>query len=154
MKVDIRKASVNELDSIKECISNAFEKYISILGGRPSAMDTDFEPLVKKGQVFVAVQDINIVAMMVMTVQSDYVLIKNVAVNNQFQKKGLGKQLLQYAERETISKGIPVLQLYTNAGLPQLVDYWSRMGFQETERKENNGHTIVFMSKNLNMNLK
>ncbi len=150
MEFVIRQSKINEHKDIKDCVNNAFQKYISVLGGRPSAIDTDFVPLIEKGQMYVAAYNNIIAATMVIIKKKDHFLLKNVAVDNQFQKRGLGKKLLNFAEKMTLDNDVPVLQIYTNAALPELVSYWSKMGFQEAKRIRKGGHVIVYMSKKLN----
>ena len=149
MEVTIRLAKPSECSTIEKCIKNAFSGYISVMGGRPTAMNTDFEPLVKKRQVYVGIKNKVIAAIMVIIANSDYVLLKNVAVVEQFQNKGVGKELLKFAEAETLRFGKSIIQIYTNARLPRLVEYWSKCGFQETKRVADDGHVIVYMAKNL-----
>ncbi len=146
----IKQAKISDHNHIKKCINNAFQKYVPVLNGRSSAMDTDFKPMIIKGQVYVAKKGSTIAAVIVLINQGNYFLLKNVAVDNPYQKQGLGKSLLDFAERITLDNGKITLQIYTNAALPVLVNYWSKLGFQETERVTNNGHVIVYMSKTLN----
>ncbi len=152
MEFKIRQAEPAECKTIEKCINDAFSGYIAPMGGKPTAMNTDFEPLVAKRQVYVGVKDNVIVAVMVIINCPDHVLLKNVAVVEQFQNKGVGKELLKFVEAETLRFGKSVIQIYTSARLPQLVNYWSKCGFQETKRVTDNGHIVVYMAKNLDSN--
>ena len=147
MKAIIRQANPNDLDSIKQCIDSAFEKYISILGKKPSSMHTDFNPLINDNQVFVTELGDKIVAVMVLIKGIDHIQIRSVAVNPNFQKRGFGKQLLNFAESESRNAGLSEIRLYTSSRLPQLIDYWFKLGFKETERKVEGGYQRVYMSK-------
>ena len=147
MKSTIRQANPDDFDSIKECIDSAFNKYISILGRKPSSMHTDFNPLIREGQVFVIDLEDQIVAVMVMIKETDHIQIRSVAVNPSFQKQGFGKKLFDFAKSEARNAGLSEIRLYTSASLPQLINYWSKLGFKETERKVEGGYQRVFMSK-------
>ena len=149
MKPDIRQANLEDIQSIKVCIDNAFGEYIPTLGRKPSSMNTDFRPLIREGHVFVIEIEVRIIAAMVLVKNDDHVLIRSVAVSPDFRKSGFGKQLLNFAEQKTRDAGVSEIRLYTSASLPHLIDYWAKLGFQKTECKLDAGHQRVFMSKSL-----
>jgi len=151
MSLNIRLAAINDLDDIKSCIHNAFIKYVPMLGGRPSVMDTDFLPFIEKNQLFVATIDNAIVATSVITSSDTYFLMKHVAVDEMHQKQGIGKKLVSFAEKMALKKSASSLHIYTNAALPELVTYWSEIGFKESKQIPENGHVIVYMTKALNL---
>lgn len=149
VKVIIRKANTNELHAINQCIRSAFSEYIAVLAGKPTALNTDFELLINQQQVYIATKENSVIAVMVIVVNTDYVLLKNVAVLKEFQNKGIGKELLEYAEAKAIRKGKSQIRVFTNSKLPKLIEYWSRNGFKETSQDNDKGHVIVHMSKKL-----
>ena len=110
-------------------------------------MHTDFNPLINDNQVFVTELGDKIVAVMLLIKGIDHIQIRSIAVNPNFQKRGFGKQLLDFAESESRNAGLSEIRLYTSARLPQLIDYWFKLGFEETERRVEGGYQRVYMSK-------
>ena len=149
MKAFIRRANLNDLDSIENCINRAFKQYIPLLGKKPSSMNTDFNPIIQNGWVFVTEFESKIVALMVLRKEIDHIELRSVAVDPHFQNRGFGKQILDFVEKKTLDAGFSEIRLYTSARLPRLIEYWNNLGFEETGRRTEGGYYRVFMSKML-----
>jgi ribosomal protein S18 acetylase RimI-like enzyme len=54
-----------------------------------------------------------------------------------------------HAEEAAREAGYSTVQLYTNANIPELVIYYTGLGFAEVERRLDHGYDRIFMRKRL-----
>ena len=76
-------------------------------------------------------------------------LIYSVAVRPEHQRRGLGHQLLAWAEREASRTRLGRIRLYTNALMVDNVSLYLSLGYEETGRESYMGSTLVHMAKQL-----
>ena len=76
-------------------------------------------------------------------------LLENVAVHPSYQHKGLGAKLLAHAEAEALRRGFGSLCLYTNEKMTENRGWYARLGYQEFERRNEDGFERVYMRKTL-----
>jgi ribosomal protein S18 acetylase RimI-like enzyme len=74
-------------------------------------------------------------------------LLDNVAVSPDAQGLGLGRRMLQFAERAAMALGYQSVKLYTNEAMTENIGLYSRLGYVETHRVEEKGLRRVYMSK-------
>ena len=48
----VRQGEISDLDALRACIEAAFSPYVPRIGQRPAPLDTDFEPLLGDGRVW------------------------------------------------------------------------------------------------------
>ncbi len=77
-------------------------------------------------------------------------LLDNIAVVPAAQGKGLGRRLLAFAETAARNENLPAIRLYTNQAMTENVALYTRIGYVETHRGEENGFHRVYMTKRLN----
>lgn len=94
-------------------------------------MRDDFEARAASGQAWILGED----ALCVLEEQPDALLLDNVAVRPAAQGRGLGRQLIAFAEHEARSRGRRALRLYTNVKMAANIALYERLGFRETGRK-------------------
>jgi ribosomal protein S18 acetylase RimI-like enzyme len=76
-------------------------------------------------------------------------LIYSVAIAPEYQKRGLGRRLLAWAESEARQAGYDAIRLFTNGLMEANIALYSRLGYVETQREPFHGLTIVHMRKPL-----
>jgi ribosomal protein S18 acetylase RimI-like enzyme len=76
-------------------------------------------------------------------------LLDNVAVSPDAQGLGLGRKMLEFAERAAVAAGYRSIKLYTNEAMTENIGLYSRIGYVETHRAEENGLRRIYMSKPL-----
>jgi ribosomal protein S18 acetylase RimI-like enzyme len=76
-------------------------------------------------------------------------LLDNIAVSLEVQGSGFGRALLEFAERAALDAGYESVRLYTNEAMVENIALYSRIGFVETHRVEENGLRRVYMVKTL-----
>lgn len=145
----IRKGNSSDLNAVTTCINEAYASYIPRIGKRPASMDTDFAPVLRERKVWVAEIDGSVVGLMVLIDKPDFIEIRSVAVLPRHQRQGIGRRLMSHAEQVARETRRPTLRLYTNAKIPELLTYCSAMGYQEVERRQDQGHERVFMAKRI-----
>jgi ribosomal protein S18 acetylase RimI-like enzyme len=75
--------------------------------------------------------------------------IENVAVHPDYQRRGLGRRLMAFAEQEARMAGVDEMQLYTNEAMQENIALYQHLGYEEMERREHEGFRRVFMRKRL-----
>ena len=78
-------------------------------------------------------------------------LIENVAVDPRWQREGLGRRLMAFAEDEARRRSLATMLLYTNERMVENIALYTRLGYLETERRPSaaGDSTIVYMAKRL-----
>jgi ribosomal protein S18 acetylase RimI-like enzyme len=112
-------------------------------------MDTDFTPLLHQGRVFVVERDGVVIASLTLMEDGSEPEIRSVAVLPEFQRQGIGRALMRHAEEAAREAGYSTVQLYTNVNIPELVTYYTGLGYTEVERRLDHGYDRIFMRKRL-----
>ena len=110
-------------------------------------MLTDYRDAVAAGQMWLAGEPV--VAVLVLVPEPDSMLIENVAVAPQAQGTGLGRRLMEFAERQALALGLTRLTLYTNEVMSENLAIYARLGYRETARHSQDGYGRIFMEKDL-----
>ena len=142
----IRLAEPADLALVQAISQEAYAPYESQLGSLPLPAMEDYQPRIAAGQVWL----LDDVGVLVLERHADHALIYSVAVRPPAQGAGLGRVLLDEAER--LSGGLPELRLYTNALMTRNQAIYAKRGFTETGRRTHPlrpGFTIVDMAKRL-----
>ena len=109
----------------------------------------DYAALIAEGRVQVAERDGVVQGVLVLIQQDDAMLLDNVAVAPAAQSSGLGRMMLEFAERAAVEAGYRAIKLYTNEAMTQNVALYTRIGYTETHRAEEKGLRRVYMRKPL-----
>ena len=145
----IRHATPADTDEIRRCVSGAYEPYVSRIGGLPAPMLADYDALIERGAVSVAIRAGRLVGVLVAWPELDHLHIDNVATSTEFRGTGVGRALIESAERAAQASGLDELRLYTNVAMSENLDYYSRRGFIETHRSTVDGYDRVYFAKRL-----
>ncbi|KEQ02909.1 GNAT family N-acetyltransferase [Pseudorhizobium pelagicum] len=148
-KSQIRLARDADVSAIKQIVGDAYSHYITRLGREPAPMTEDYAPLVESGNVWLLVVEDEIAGLIVLRIREDHLLLSNVAVATQFQGRGFGRQLLDYAERYAGEQGKDELRLYTNELMHENLRIYQKLCREEYDRAEQDGFRRVFMRKKL-----
>lgn len=145
----IRKAQPADTPKMKNCVKAAYRHYIARMGNPPGPMLDDYSEVVRKHQAFVAELDGQVVGVLVLILQDDGILLDNVAVPPAYQRQGLGRKLVEFAESEARNQGFSHLDLYTHACMTENIEMYKRRGYVETARRAVRGYQRVYMRKSL-----
>jgi len=128
-------------------VRRAYALYVPRMGQEPAPMLADYGALIEAGELQVLEEAGESVALIVLRPEEDAIFVENIAVDPAAQRKGHGRALLAFAEDEARRLGLSAIRLYTNAAMTENLAYYPRLGFRETDRREEDGYNRVFFEK-------
>jgi GNAT superfamily N-acetyltransferase len=149
MQGDLRLATAKDLRAVEEIVRAAYFPYVSRIGRKPGPMLDDYRKLIADRHVHVVEQDGVVSGILVLIPERDVMLLDNVAVAPFAQGLGLGRKMLEFAERAAQDAELCSIRLYTNEAMTENISLYSRIGYSETHRAEENGLRRVYMIKQL-----
>lgn len=145
----IRLATADEHTAVAECVDAAYVKYVPRIGKKPAPMLADYPGLIASGSVYVVGEASNIRAVLVIELRDDHLFIENVAVHPEHQGTGLGRRMMDFAEQQALGNGLDEIRLYTHEMMAENLTYYPRLGYEEVDRRTEDGYNRVFMRKRL-----
>lgn len=142
-----RPATDGDLQLVEEIVRAAYSRYMPHIGRKPGPMLDDYRSLIDEGRVSVIEHDGLIRGILVLIPQSEAMLLDNVAVAPAAQGLGLGRKLIEFAERAAVESGFRSIRLYTNEAMTENIGLYCRMGYSETHRAVEKGLRRVYMAK-------
>lgn len=143
--VQICQASTADLEAVRALVKRAYARYADRMDRTPAPVLKDYLAQVQAGQVWIAGQPIAGVIVLISGPES--LLIENVAVDPLVQGTGLGRRLMEFAERQATAAGLTRLTLYTNELMTENLAIYLRLGYREVDRRAADGYRRVFMEK-------
>ncbi|WP_421726059.1 GNAT family N-acetyltransferase [Bauldia sp.] len=140
----IRRAGLADADPLTACLEVAYAEDAARLADLPSMSD-GVAGQIANDQVWVAEADGTVVGGLVLATGDGFMQLVNVAVHPDRRGTGLGRALLQLADREAVAQGFAEMRLNTHAGMDANVGLYTRLGWIETDRQRN----VVAMRKPL-----
>lgn len=145
----IRPATLEDIAQIEAIVEAAYSPYIERIGRKPAPILDDYTSQVLARRVHVLAHEHTLSGFVVLIDTENYLLLDNIAVSPAAKGQGYGRQLLEFAERHAFEAGYPSIRLYTNEAMSENIALYTRRGFVETHRVEENGLRRVHMSKKL-----
>ncbi|MCJ7435026.1 MAG: GNAT family N-acetyltransferase [Anaerolineales bacterium] len=146
----IRKASLDDVEAISALTDAAYTKYIPLIGRKPQPMTADYSKMVVENSIWLLLVENQLVGVLVLVYEPENILIYSVAINPEYQKQGLGRRLLVWAEEQAVQGGYKSIRLYTNERFEDNILLYKHLGYQETSREPLlNNSTLVHMAKQL-----
>ena len=146
----IRRAEPADRAVVEQIVRDAYSMYIERIGKPPGPMLDDYGALIADGVVSVCEGSYGtLAALIVLLPKPDHLLLDNIAVRPDRQGRGLGRQLIAFAESEARRLGHAELRLYTHQKMTENIALYARLGFVETGRGQEAGYDRVFMTKRL-----
>ena len=109
----------------------------------------DYSQVISRHQAFVVEQSDQVIGVLVLVSNHERMLLDNIAVHPERQGKGLGRQLMEFAENEAVKQGYPSLELYTHESMTENIGLYESLGYIETDRRTESGYRRVYMRKDL-----
>jgi ribosomal protein S18 acetylase RimI-like enzyme len=110
----LRPAEWGDAAVVRDLVRMAYSKYVERIGKEPAPMLEDYDALIRAGEVWVRDEGGEVLGMLVMRPADDHLFVDNVAVAPGRQGRGLGRELLAFAEERAEREGLPEVRLYTN----------------------------------------
>jgi ribosomal protein S18 acetylase RimI-like enzyme len=145
----IRQAQPADQKAIETCIEAAYEKYTARIGKKPAPILANYALLIAQEVVYVLAHEEEIRGVLVMMLQERSMFVENVAVAPGFQKQGLGRVLMNFVEQQTRMHQLDEIRLYTHELMTENLDFYRHLGFDEEERRTEDGYRRVFLRKTL-----
>jgi ribosomal protein S18 acetylase RimI-like enzyme len=142
-----RLAGSRDLATVTELNAVAYAKYAGRMDQPPGPVQHDYAPEIDVGQVWLVGEPA--IAVIVLVPAEDHLLISNIAVHPSAQSNGIGRRLMDFAERQAIEAGLGLLTLYTHETMVENIAFYTRLGYRETARRTDDGFRRVFMEKRL-----
>jgi ribosomal protein S18 acetylase RimI-like enzyme len=101
----------------------------------PSVSDGCAEDIASN-QVWVAVQDDQIVAGLVLVAGDGVMKLANLAVHPDYGGKGLGRKLIEHSECEAKRQAFSEMRLNTHVDMPENVRLYQHLGWTEVSRSD------------------
>jgi GNAT superfamily N-acetyltransferase len=150
MDFTIRIATVSDLEPINQIIYDAYHHYIPRIGTTPGPMLDDYAPMIASNNLYVAENpNGDILGLVAVRPMEDHMVLSNLAVAPRAQGVGLGRKLMEFAEKLAVDTGYTTMKLYTNEAMTENIDIYGRKGYVETHRGVERGLKRVYMSKTL-----
>ncbi len=132
----------------------AFALYTPRIGRPAGPVLLDYAAEIAAGHVWLAVDDERVDDAGVDGVLVQYetelgFYIDTVAAHPRCQGTGVGKALLQFAEREARARGHTSIYLATNAKMVENQLFYPRIGYVETDRRHEDGYDRIYYRKAL-----
>src|SRR5699024_5640988 len=121
--------------------------YVPRIGDEPAPMTDDYAEVVRDEGAWVAEQAGRLVGLLVLRPQLGHLLLQNVAVSPDVRKRGLGRLLLDLAERRARELGLAAVRQYTNVAMTAMVAYYARHGCHAAHRATLDGFHRAFVAK-------
>ena len=144
---NLRRASPDDHDGIVRLVNAAYEKHIRRIGKKPGPMLQDSHQVLAQDVVYVLELDGQVSGVLVLQPEPDYLWLDNIALAPHLQGQGYGKQLMQFTEQFARERGLHEIRLLTNEMMTENIERYTRWGFVETARTEEDGYRRVFMRK-------
>lgn len=147
--IGFRSAAPADAAAIEAIVRAAYAKWMPVIGREPLPMRADYDKAVREHQFELAIEDGRIVGLIETIAHDDHIWIENVAVTPEAQGRGIGRQLLDSAERTAVEAGLRELRLLTNGAFKANVSLYKRQGYAVDREEPFMNGTTVYMSKRL-----
>ncbi|MDG4884268.1 GNAT family N-acetyltransferase [Mesorhizobium sp. WSM4884] len=141
--------SAGRAAAIKAIVRAAYAKWVPVIGREPLPMRADYDKALQEHQFDLAVENSRIVGLIETMAHDDHIWIENIAVAPDAQGRGIGRLLLDSAERQAIEAGRPELRLLTNGAFEANVLLYRKHGYAIDREEPFMNGTTVHMSKKL-----
>lgn len=112
-------------------------------------MNADYAEQIALSHVHLAEQDGVLAGFVVCYAQQQEMHLENVAVLPAKAGQRIGTHLIGHVEKAATDKGLLAVNLYTNEVMKENIKWYRKMGYQETQRRQDQGFKRVFFRKPL-----
>ncbi len=145
----MRLATAGDLQGVEAIVRAAYTPYVARMGREPGPMLDDYGALISAERVHVIEHEGVVRGVLVLIPEAETMLLDNIAVDPVVQGAGLGRRMLEFAEAAAGAAGFRTIRLYTNEAMTENVGLYSRLGWMETHRGEEDGFRRVYFVKRL-----
>ena len=147
--VSLRPATAADAAPLRELVQAAYGHYVERLGGPPRPMVDDYAAVVARGGTTVAERGGQLAGLIVLEQGEEGFFVDNVAVEPSHQGSGVGRALLEHAEREARLAGFDSVALLTHELMSENLELYRRIGYAEYDRRTHGDACLVYLRKPL-----
>jgi predicted N-acetyltransferase YhbS len=144
---ELRRAGPEDAARVRELTRKAYAKWCEVIGREPLPMIADYDHAVRHHVIDLAFSDGRLVGLVEMIPRKNDLLIENVCVDPLLQGRGLGRRLVDHAEKETRRLGHGVIRLYTNKLFTANLGFYGGLGYEIECEEPFKGGTVVHFRK-------
>ncbi len=145
----IREATLKDSEDLEVCMHLAYKNYEEIMQGEfLPPLHSNYKEEVENYSVWVIEENEEIVAGIILVFENNYASIANVAVHPNMQGKGIGKFLIDFAEKVAKEKGYIEINLATHKLLVNNILFYEKLGWIKYGGEDNK----IYMKKNIIVN--
>lgn len=148
MTENVRLAVAADRSAVEDVVRRAYEPWVTEIGGRPAPMDADYAALIAAGSVYVS-GTAEVSGVVVLKAEPDALLLDNLAVRPDRQGRGIGHELLAFAEVTGERLGLPAIRLFTHEKMTGNIRLYDALGYVITGRQDVGAGHLVHMRKTL-----
>lgn len=145
----LRAAKASDAPAIASLVELAYGHYVERIGFAPRPMQDDYTQVIRSSQVTIAEDQAAIIGVIVLNADPEGFFIDNVAVHPSHRGRGVGRILLRFAEDEARRAGFDSIYLYTHEKMTENIALYSRIGYEEYDRRRKDGFSLIYMRKPL-----
>lgn len=151
---EVRRATMEDVDSIAKITHEAFEKYIQLAGIKDTAaLHETKEQIIKDINtkiVYVAyIKDQVVGSMRIELIDKDTAYLSRFGVNTAFQNLGIGKSMMNSLDMELADLNVKRVMLHTASKASSLVRFYYNRGFYIDSTTKDKGYIRALMIKDL-----
>lgn len=143
----LERAGVDDVPAIRTLTRDAYASWAALIGREPLPMTADYARAVRDHRIDLLRQGGELLGLIEMILESDHLLIENVAIRPDCQGRGLGGRLLAHAEAVARAEGYATIRLYTNKLFEKNIALYARRGYRLEREEPIPGAIKVWMSK-------
>jgi ribosomal protein S18 acetylase RimI-like enzyme len=149
-KLEIRRATVDQIDNVRELTLKAYAKWVEVTPRKPRPMTADYNEAFEKHRFECLYCNDILVGVVETTTQDDELMVVNVAVDPAYQGLGYGVRLMRHAEGMAREAKLTGTRLYTNKLMRENIALYERLGYRfEKETFHDHGTVAVHMTRPL-----
>lgn len=146
----VRRAETRDAAAMERIALASYAPYLARMDRAPAPMSADYAAHVDRDWAIVCEDGGGRVAgYAIVRETGEGWMLENIGVDPAMQGKGLGRLLVEDVERYLRSRGADAYALYTHETMVENIDWYTRLGFVETGRVEEDGFRRVYMRKAL-----
>ena len=145
----IRRGTPDDVGAITALTRSAYAKWVPVIGREPLPMKVDYRAAIVAHRFDLLFADTALAALIETVLRDADLLIENVAVAPDFQKRGFGRTLIAHAERLAVEAGRSNVRLYTNSRFEENVRLYASLGYDMEGEETLNGSILVHMVKHI-----
>ncbi|NWF95831.1 MAG: GNAT family N-acetyltransferase [Candidatus Thorarchaeota archaeon] len=151
-EVTVRRATMSEVDIIKDIINEAYAPLKKQLGSTPIALKEGLDKIsrhIQMGNVYVALLGDQVVGTMRASLRGKTGVIARVAVRSKFRGRRIGTVLVDYAENMLQHMGATCIEIDVYGIIENQLNFYIKHGYVKVGTGESEGEPIVIMRKEL-----